>query len=266
MVSHSIHWNMQTMWNETKEKKKQKRMIKSKKKHYIDCKHYSFRQSLSLLSHPISNMVKNAFQLSNCYSLLFKSIRFSTRFEWLCDMLKCTHTKKFTPSRPFSNVHLMVRYGNMAATKSKNKSTLSNLIACFPSTILSFALISIHQSVYFHVVVVIKTNQRRIKDQKSINKNAIHIEYNIHILYIYLYVCDVYCRNRKIKKKEKRNLSEWASNRIAVIGMGNGNAPLLNVDPFRMSICSKWMLKSTVTSTRELKKKQTHTRNKEKKK
>lgn len=27
----------------------------------------------------------------------------------------------------------------------------------------------------------------------------------------------------------------------------NGNAPLLNVDPFRMSICSKWMLKSTVT-------------------
>lgn len=29
-------------------------------------------------------------------------------------------------------------------------------------------------------------------------------------------------------------------------GNGNGNATLLNVVPFRMSICSKWMLKSTL--------------------
>lgn len=45
-------------------------------------------------------------------------------------------------------------------------------------------------------------------------------------------------------------VNEWEQlNRALLLGMrdADANAPLLNVDPFRMSICSKWMLKSTVT-------------------
>lgn len=108
-----------------------------RKRHYIDRKHHSFRQSFSLLSLPIrpqSKLLSSARIVIHYYLNRFDFHRARGDFE-ICFQRAHghTHTKKaarvsLTPSRP-RWLTLMLRYGNMATTWSKNKSTLSNLLA-----------------------------------------------------------------------------------------------------------------------------------------
>lgn len=142
--------------------------------------------------------------------------------------------------------------------EQKNKSTLSNLLASHSEH--SFILCT-HFNSSISTLSFYRAQSEHSWKHRHEQKCGAHWKPHSQFLYRYIDI-DVCLLDGIWTKKNEILVNEQAIESVR----WNGNAPLLNVDPFRMSICSKWMLKSTVTRGNENEKKENENNKKKKEK